>query len=107
LSFETKRIYERLISVLHTPIKINDFHTLDFEKYQYLGESRGELFDIIKRYPEQDIRNFVDYEKRTIIRKNLVTLENSRKIIKIKEFCYKANIDKTFEKVETKKVENV
>lgn len=97
LSHQTKRVFERLVSLMHTPISMDDFHTPDFENYNYLGEKPGELLEIIRRNPERDLRELIDVENRKEIRVSLVKLENDQKITKIDEYKYKAN-----ENVETK-----
>jgi len=105
LSFETKRIFERLISLLHTPISIEDFHKPDFENFRYLGEKRGELLQIIKRYPNRDLRDFVDFSRLnrdgiSIIKKALTELANNRKIKRTDEFHYEIDLAPEFEEVE-------
>jgi len=88
LSFATKRVFERLVSLNHTPIELKDFHVPDFENYNYLGETRGELLDLLKRYPGKDVREFVDFEGRVQVRKLLVELENNHRIKKISDYHY-------------------
>jgi len=100
LSFATKRIFERIISYLHVPIHLDDFHNPDFENYVYCGESKSDLLNTIKNNPDQDIRIFVDYENRKIVRQNLVKLENANKIKKLKEYHYEINDIPKFEKLE-------
>jgi hypothetical protein len=87
LSFATKRIFERIISLLHTTIDINDFHTPDFENYQFLGERRGELLSIIKRYEGKDIQHLVDFERQNV-KTIVLNLENERKIKKLDKGFY-------------------
>lgn len=87
LSFSTKRVFERLVSLLHTPIKLEDFHNADFINFRYLGESRGEMLELIRRYNKQDISHLVDFERK-LVRTTLVSLENTNKITKISEFIY-------------------
>jgi hypothetical protein len=97
LSYETKIIFERLISLLHTPIALTNFHKPDFEKFHYLGETRGDLIKLIKVYPNRDIRELINYEGRTKIRELLVLLENEQKIKKTSEFKYEIDSDPKFE----------
>lgn len=99
LSFATKRIYERIISLLHTPILMDEFHKPDFENYNYLGESRGELLELIKRYPGRDIREFVDVERKNV-KKLLVNLENDQQIRKTGLFTYEIDNTPKFEKID-------
>ena len=87
LSYETKRIYERLVSLLHTPIKIEDFHTPDYENYRYIGESRVDFMRWLKRHPEEDVRQILDMSRRNA-KKLLVELENNGKIKKIDDYHY-------------------
>lgn len=101
LSFESKRIFEKLVSLCHTPIEINEFHKPDFENYHYVGETKGELLEIIKRFPDRDIRDFVDYDNRPLVRKNIADLQNNRRIEKISTYRFKLLEDKDFQKVET------
>lgn len=96
LSYKTKRIFERMISLLHTPSKLEDFHDPDFEKFEYIGESRFDLLNTIKEHPNEDIRKFVDYDNRKIVRVNLTKLQNRNKITKIDEFKFKANLKPEF-----------
>jgi len=105
LSGETKRVFERLISLLHTPVEIKDFHDPDFDNYEYLGESKPELVQLIKDHPEEDLKYLIDYDDRKLIRVNLATLENQKKIIKIADYTYKINIIPEFgdENVEANK----
>lgn len=93
LSIETKRLFEKIISLLHTPIDIKDFNDPDFEDFCYLNESPKELLKWIEEHRFEDIRQFVDFDNRRIVRKNLVDLENSGKIIKEKEYCYGINAE--------------
>lgn len=91
LSYSTKRIFERLVSMLHRPITIEDFHEPNFEDYTYLGETPGELLEIIRRYPERDLRELLDIENRKNIRVSIVKLMNAQKIIQVGDFKYKAH----------------
>ena len=105
LSYTTRRIYERLIALLHTPIEIEEFHNPDFENFRYLGEKKGELLVIIKRYPDRDLRDFVDFERKnkdgiSIIKKNLAILTNDHKIRRLDEYVYEIDTDSKFEEVE-------
>lgn len=107
LSFATKRVFERLISVLHTPISMEDFHTPDFKNFRYLGEKKGELLQIIKRFPKRDLNAFVDFDRKnkdgiSIIRKALAQLETNQKIKRLDEFKYEVIIIKKFEEVKEK-----
>ena len=88
LSFSTRRVFERLISLLHVPIDIKDFHTPDFENFNYIGENKFELLNILKKNPLVDIRRFVDYDNRQIVRKILVDLQNNRLVTKIDDYHY-------------------
>lgn len=99
LSFATKRVFERLISLLHTPISIEDFHTPDFENFSYLGESRASILEIIRRKPGKDIRDLVDFE-RTNVQKSLIELENNHKIKRILPYKYEIDATKKFEELE-------
>ena len=99
LSYSTRRIYERLVSLLHTPINIEEFHQPDFINYRYLGESRGEMLELMKRYPGEDLRRFVDFDRK-LVRTTLVSLENTNRIKKIDEFNYELIVDAKPEVVE-------
>lgn len=99
LSFATKRIFERLISLSHNPIDIKDFHTPDFENFKYLGETAGEMLKLLKRYSGQDIRNFADYDNRPYVRQVLVKLQNSGKIKRIDDYHYEIDNTAKFEEV--------
>jgi len=94
LTHKTKRFFERIISLLHTPIEMADFHNPDFDDFVYLGESKIELLKWIEANPDTDIRKQVDYENRKSVRVNLAQLETSRKIKKSEE--YKYTIDTTY-----------
>ncbi len=94
LSYRTKRFFERIISLLHTPIEMEDFHSPDFEGYVYLGESKSEMLKWIEQNPEKDIRNYVDFDNRKSVRINLAQLETSRKIKEVEK--YKYVIDTTY-----------
>lgn len=99
LSYQTKRIFEKLISLLHAPIDIKDFHSPDFENYTYIGETKSELLEWIGKNPNADIRNFVDFNHRKSVRITLVNLENSQKITRTKEYRYIINTQTQFEEV--------
>jgi len=97
LSHSTKRIFEKLISLLHTPISIDDFHHPDFDNFVYIGETKGEFLEILKRYPQEDIRRFIDYDNRETVRKMIDELLKAERINKIDDYHYEININKTFE----------
>lgn len=99
LSMETRRVYERIVSLLHTPIQMNDFHKPDFDNYKYYGETKANLLYIIKKYPKRDMREFVDFN-RPYARRLLVELENDRKIIKVSDFCFELDTSQKFEVIE-------
>lgn len=105
LSFSTKRVFERMISMIHTPIEMSDFHNPDFEKFSYLGESKASLLEIIRRYPIRDLRELVDFE-RTNVQKNLAELETNHKIKKIMLYKYEIDLTKRFEELETEEKKN-
>lgn len=102
LSFETRRIYERLISLLHTPIDIKDFHSPDFENFAYIGENKGELLEIIKRYPARDLRELVDTERKGY-KTAIVKLLNDFKINQLDEFRFELNNQTKFEEINSEK----
>ena len=98
LSFATRRIFERVVSMLHTPINMRDFHVPNFEKFHYIGETKGSILDIIRRFPGRDLRDFIDFQ-RAGPTKYLVELENAHKIKKVAEFIYELDHTKKFEVV--------
>ena len=100
LSFATKRIFERLISLNHTPIAMEDFHEPDFDDFNYLGETKGELLKLLELYPDRDIRDFVDYDNREQVRKTIVELENNRRIKKISDYHYELDNTPKHEEVQ-------
>ena len=100
LSFATKRIFERLIALLHTPILIEEFHAPDFDKFKYLGETRPSILKIVKKFPGQDLRKHIDFS-RTNVLKNLVELVNAHKIKKLADYHYEITMEKRFEKIES------
>jgi len=104
LSWETKRVYEKLISLLHTPIDVKDFHTPDYENFIYIHESRAELLEWITAHPGEDIREYVDYDNHSIPRINLVALENSHKITKLSTYKYKMNETPDFGGTQNEKI---
>ena len=87
LSFATRRISERVISLLHTPIKMQDFHTPDFDKFKYIGETRKSVLFIIDNFTGKDMRRYIDFS-RPYARKILVNLENERRIKKLNDYVY-------------------
>jgi len=91
LSWETKRVFEKLMSLLHNPIDVKDFHSPDYDNYVYLHETRKELIEWIKTHDGEDIKQYVDIDNRAVVRMNLVALENSHKITKVEEYHYKIN----------------
>ena len=99
LSFETKRLFERIISLLHNPIDIKDFHFPNFEDFEYIGETKRSIFEIIKKHENIDLRKYIDYT-RDKVRKTLTDLENDKKIIKIKDYHYKIDTTNKFEEVD-------
>lgn len=99
LSFETKRIFERIISLQHTPIAIEDFHKPNFENYEYIGETKKSIVEIIKLHSNVDLREYLDFS-RAIVRKHLAELETSHRILKVGEFSYEIDLSKQFEGVE-------
>ncbi len=101
LSFETRKIFEKLISLLHVPIRLEDFHNPDFENFRYLGETKGELIDLIKRNPNRDLREIINFEGRKRIRTTLVQLENSGRIKRgTGNTCFEINDKPKFERLE-------
>ena len=92
LSFETKRIFEKLISLLHNPIDIKDFHNPNFEGYLYIGESRAEILQLITEHPNEDLRSFVDLT-RAPVRKSITELLNESKIKEIDIYKYEINLE--------------
>ncbi len=106
LSFASKRIFERLISLSHTPIEMKDFHNPDFDKFHYLGETRGELLHLIKRYKGKDIREFVDFEGRQKVRKVIVDLLNNKRIKKVDDFFYEIDDTPKFEEIKNEDRKN-
>jgi hypothetical protein len=96
LSQETKRIYERLISLLHHPISIEDFHNPSFYEYRYVGESKEDLLEIVKQHENEDLRKYLDFDRKIII-KIFVRLENENRVIKTGDYSYKLGIVPTFE----------
>lgn len=99
LSLETRRIYERVISLMHNPIEMKEFHAPDFENFLYYGETKATILDIIRRYPGRSLKEFVDFQ-RPYVAKNLVELENAHKIKKVDDFIYEIDSTKRFEEVE-------
>jgi hypothetical protein len=97
LSWESKRIYERLVSLSHTPISIDEFHHPDFEAFMYINESSTELLKIIENHPNVWLGNFVDISRK-IVNSNLQRLINSDRIIKTGEYTYIIQVQK-FEEV--------
>jgi len=98
LSFETKRIYEKIISLLHTPIAMEDFHKPDFDKFFYIGETRGSLLKSIRKLPCRDIRKIVDFRRHNPL-PNLVLLENDNKIRKLGDNIYEVQKKSKFEEI--------
>jgi len=98
LSVATKRVFERIISLLHTPIEMEDFHAPDFDKFHYYGETKTTILEIIRRYSHRPITEFVDLD-RPNIRRNLAELENAHKIKKIDEFTYEIDTTQRFEEI--------
>jgi len=88
LSHETKRIFEKLVSCMHTPIKMKDFHDPNFEDFKYICETRIEFLRWLKKNPEHDVREVLDLT-RTQARLLLVDLQNFHRIEKISDFKYK------------------
>ena len=105
LSMATKRIFERVVSLLHTPIKMEDFHTPSFTDFKYFGETRVTMLELIRKIKGKSLKGYVDFT-RPYARKVLVNLENDRKIQKVTDFVYKIDTTKRFEEinVEEKKV---
>jgi len=99
LSHATRRVFEKVISLLHTPILIEDFHNPDFKNYKYIGETKGGILEIIKRFPNRDLRELIDFS-RDNIRKHLVDLENAHKIKKLGDFNFEYDNTKRFETIE-------
>jgi len=99
LSFATKRIYERLVGLLHTPILMEDFHKPNFDNYLYIGESRGEFLELLKRYPGRDIREMVDIS-RNQVKRTITELENNHQIKKIDDYHYEIDDSPKFEKID-------
>lgn len=99
LSFETRRIFEKIISLLHTPIDIKDFHTPDFDNFEAIGETKPTLMEIIRRYPEQDLRSIIDFDSKKT-RTLLAELETNRRIKKVAEYKYKLDETKLFTEVD-------
>jgi len=98
LSLETRRVFERVVSLLHNPIEMKEFHAPDFENYLYYGETKATILDIIRRYPGRSLTEFVDFN-RPYAKKNIVELENSHKIRKVSDFVYEIDNTKRFEEV--------
>jgi len=86
LSTATKHIFERIISLLHKPIKMQDFHTPDFNNYQYIGESVGSLISIFKNHT--DIQHELIDFKNPIVETNIAKLIKKKRIIKITDLRY-------------------
>ena len=98
LSFETRRIFERLISLLHTPIEIHEFHIPNFDKYKYIGETKATVIETIKLFGNQDLRTHLDFSRKGV-KETIVELENNHRITKVSEFNYIINTVKKFEEV--------
>jgi hypothetical protein len=99
LSFATKRIFERLVSLMHTPILMEDFHKPNFENFLFLGESRGEFLELLKRYPGRDIREMVDLT-RSQVKKTITELENNHQIKRIDDYHFEIDDSPRFEKID-------
>jgi len=98
LSYETKRIYERVVACLHTPIKIEEFHTPNFEDFKYVGESKRDFMRWLKKNPEVDIRNLLDMDRKEA-KVIIVTLQNSGKIKRTGEYNFILNVESRMEEI--------
>jgi hypothetical protein len=87
LSTETKHLYEKLISLVHTPIDMSEFHNPDFEKFTYIGESKKELLELIKEHPNTDLNKFIDLNRITVDY-NLKSLLTAGQIRSKSKNCY-------------------
>jgi len=103
LSFETKRIFEKLISLLHTPIELYNFHKPNFIKGRFIGETTATILEIIKRYPN-NLKAHLDYSRERT-KKVLVDLQNNNKIKKIDDYHFEI-IEQKFEKIKEAENEN-
>jgi hypothetical protein len=88
LSYETKRIFERLISLCHVPISLEDFNNPDFEKFFYIGEQKYEILKFIRENPNKDIREHVDIEKRKLPLNVIEILLKEGRIIQTSKYTY-------------------
>ena len=99
LSFATKQIFEKVISLLHKPILIEDFHKPDFENFKCIGNTRTSILEIIRRHQHEDLKQYMDFSKESV-KKYLVDLENNQKIKKESDYVYTINTKKKFEVLE-------
>ena len=93
LSEQTRHLYERLISLLHRPLEIEDFHEPDFEEYVYIGERRSDILEVIEKHPDQDIGQYVNLTRKTV-KKCIAKLENDNNIIRSAPNKYSINYEK-------------
>lgn len=98
LSFATKRVFEKMISLQHTPIELNEFHDPNFETYKYIGETKATALNIIKKYGPDNLANHLDTTRKRV-RTILAELETNHKIINLGEGKYRINLEKRFEEV--------
>jgi hypothetical protein len=98
LSTATKKIFERIISLLHTPIEMEEFHNPNFENFRYLGESKATILTIIKKFKKEDLREFLDFDN-SRVKTILAELVKDRRIIRVKDFVYIFNENSKFEKI--------
>jgi len=98
LSFETRRIFERVISLLHNPIEMEDFHKPDFENFKYLGETKTTVLEMVRRFGKSHLINHLDFDNPNV-KKILVELQNDHKIKKINDTHYELDTTKRFEEL--------
>ena len=90
LSFETKRIYEKIISLLHKPIEMKDFHTPDFDNFVYAEEGKKYIINCIEAHPDNDLRNYLDFSRQNVL-DNIDRLIKDKRINKLDEFKFMKN----------------
>ena len=99
LSFETKKVFEKIISMLHTPIDIKDFHNPDFNNFDCIGETKASILEIIKKYSDKDLTLYIDFSNPKTMN-NINELITLNRIKKVDEFKYEVDQTRKFEVAE-------